>query len=145
MAARLQEGALGHFRPVRTMLLHITLLLLVTSNQIGASPTFVEFINSGLSFFGAKYVPPPSSASAEEETVIDTRQGSCRDCSREVKRPLIFTILDVINTRRGHYLVAALATCLTEVLLTATTAIPRLTHFHAVQGQDKVAGIVRER
>merc|ERR1712223_1448108 len=68
---------------VRTMLLHITLLLLVTSNQIGASPTFVEFINSGLSFFGAKYVPPPSSASAEEETVIDTRQGSCRDCSRE--------------------------------------------------------------
>jgi len=65
------------------MLLPITLLLLVTSNQITASPTFVEFINSGLSFFGAKYVPPPSSASAEEETVIDTRQGSCRDCSRE--------------------------------------------------------------
>merc|ERR1719350_677007 len=67
------------------MLLPITLLLLVTSNQITASPTFVEFINSGLSFFGAKYVPPPSSASAEEETVIDTRQGSCRDCSREGK------------------------------------------------------------
>ena len=63
--------------PVTAMLLPLALLFLTC--QARGSPTLVEFINSGLSIIGAKYVPPES-----QETVVVTRQSSCRDCSRQV-------------------------------------------------------------
>merc|ERR1712038_176762 len=62
--------------PVTAMLLPLALLFLTC--QARGSPTLVEFINSGLSIIGAKYVPPES-----QETVVVTRQSSCRDCSRQ--------------------------------------------------------------
>merc|ERR1711936_759165 len=64
--------------PVTAMLLPLVLLFLTC--QARGSPTLVEFINSGLSIIGAKYVPPESQ---EGETVVVTRQSSCRDCSRQ--------------------------------------------------------------
>merc|ERR1711953_316031 len=64
--------------PVTAMLLPIALLFL--TYQAKGSPTLVEFINSVLSIIGAKYVPPESQ---KEETVVVTRQSSCRDCSRQ--------------------------------------------------------------
>ena len=63
--------------PVTAMLLPLALLFL--TSQARGSPTLVELINSGLSIIGAKYVPPES-----QETVVVTRQSSCRDCSRQV-------------------------------------------------------------
>jgi len=62
--------------PVTAMLLPLALLFL--TYQARGSPTLVEFINSGLSIIGAKYVPPES-----QESVVVTRQSSCRDCSRQ--------------------------------------------------------------
>merc|ERR1712088_1058789 len=65
--------------PVSTMLFPIALLSL--TGPTDASPTLVEFVNSGLSIIGAKWVPPPSSEPEENESV--TRQTTCRDCSRQ--------------------------------------------------------------
>jgi len=63
------------------MLFPITLLSL--TGPTDASPTLVEFVNSGLSIIGAKWVPPPSSEPEMEENESGTRQTTCRDCSRQ--------------------------------------------------------------
>ena len=69
--------------PVSNMLFPITLLFLCS--QIEGSPTFVEFVNSGLSVVGAKWVLPPSNESNQEGNESGTRQSNCRDCSRKVQ------------------------------------------------------------
>ena len=63
------------------MLFPIALLSLLTG-RTDASPTLVEVVNSGLSIVGAKYVPPPTSEAEQDEN--ETRQTTCRDCSRKV-------------------------------------------------------------
>ena len=65
------------------MLFPIALLFLCS--QIEGSPTFVEFLNSGLSVVGAKWVLPPSNESNQEGNESGTRQSNCRDCSRKVQ------------------------------------------------------------
>ena len=79
----MKRSRVADFPPVTTMLLHIALLFL--TNHASGSPTLVEFINSGLSIIGAKYVPPQStSESTEGENDSGTRQSTCIDCTRQV-------------------------------------------------------------
>jgi hypothetical protein len=63
------------------MLFPVALLFLTVHTD--AAPTLVEFVNSGLSVIGAKWVPPPSSQPEKEENESGTRQTNCRDCSRQ--------------------------------------------------------------
>merc|ERR1719507_215155 len=73
-------------------------LLFLTAGHTDASPTLVEFDNSGLSVIGAKWVPPPSSEPEQEENENGTRQTNCRDCSRQGRFAFdLFTTATTIN------------------------------------------------
>merc|ERR1719507_2029527 len=74
-------------------------LLFLTAGHTDASPTLVEFVNSGLSVIGAKWVTPPNSQpEQEEENENGTRQTNCRDCSRQGRFAFdLFTTQTTIN------------------------------------------------
>ena len=82
---RLKRAPLDFLPPVSSMLFPVVLLFL-TAGHTDASPTLVEFVNSGLSVIGAKWVTPPSSQPEQEENENGTRQTNCRDCSRQVNK-----------------------------------------------------------
>ena len=82
------------------MLFPIALLFLC--RQIEGSPTFVEFVNSGLSVVGAKWVLPSSSSESNQEgNESGTRQSNCRDCSRKVHATYLNS--DVTNFFQGRF------------------------------------------
>ena len=74
--------------PVSVTRMLFPLALLYLTGHTGAFPTLVEFINSGLSIVGARYVPPPSSEPEQSENEGGTRQTSCRYCARKVNTTL---------------------------------------------------------